>query len=163
MPSKDDLFMLTPPSLEGLEPIYLSYFMRWNSHKNYLFAKSRGFKELSWQRTQTIENYDQIDSIGYLLNPFLKYPKFAHAQATDYASKYIRYKMLGREEAKKLVAKHDSSLDPLVKADFCEFAGVSEVEFEEVLEGLYNEELFFKKDGKWQAKFEIGEGMKEDF
>lgn len=156
--SKNDIFMLHPPSLEGLEPIYLSYFMRWNSHKNYLFSKKRGFKDLGgeWQRTQTIENYDQIDSIGYLLHCWLKYPKFAHAQATDYASKYIRYGMMDKEEAKVLVKKHDHALDPRVKADFCDFISMSEDEFLSVIDGFYNEDYFSKIGGKWVLKKELG-------
>lgn len=37
-PSADDL--------NKLDPIYLSYFIKWNSYSNYIFAKSRGFSDL---------------------------------------------------------------------------------------------------------------------
>jgi hypothetical protein len=38
-------FLDAPPT-DGLEPIYLSYFLPWNSHENYQFAMSRGFVDL---------------------------------------------------------------------------------------------------------------------
>ena len=63
-------------------------------------AKRWGFKHLGheYQREGSVDNYDQIDSIGYLFNPFLKYPKFGHSIATDIASRRIRYGLKSREE-----------------------------------------------------------------
>lgn len=80
-------FKPTKTDLDKLEPIYLSYFVKWNSYANYLFAKSRGFMNLQgeWDRSHCAENFDQIDSIGYILQAWLKYPKYAHAMASDYA------------------------------------------------------------------------------
>ena len=48
-----------------LNPIYLSYFVPWNSHHNYEVAKRWGFHHLGheYEREGFIENYDQIDSI----------------------------------------------------------------------------------------------------
>ncbi|MGM0411523.1 MAG: N-acetyl sugar amidotransferase [Bacillota bacterium] len=156
--SKKDLVFIDPPSnneLEKLEPIYLSYFVRWNSYKNYLFAKKRGFIDLEneWNRSNHVENYDQIDSIGYLFHPWLKYPKFGHAFATDYASRMVRYGLIEREEAVELVKKHDHNLDQKIIDDFCEFLGYDLDQFWEIVDRFYNEDLF-KKDihGKWVLK-----------
>lgn len=33
--------------MEYLDPIYVSYFVPWNSISNYHFAKSRGFHDLT--------------------------------------------------------------------------------------------------------------------
>ena len=103
--SMKDLSLCVYPELEaiqavGLEPIYLSYFVRWNSYKNYLFAKKRGFQDLTheWRREHHIEDFDQVDSRAYLVHPWMKYPKFGHASATDYASRFIRYGLITREE-----------------------------------------------------------------
>jgi N-acetyl sugar amidotransferase len=58
----------------NLEPIYLSYFIPWDGHRNYQIAKKYGFRDLSheWKRNGYIENYDQIDSIGYIMNTWMK-------------------------------------------------------------------------------------------
>jgi len=118
-------------------------------------AKRKGFHDLTheWRRTHHIEDFDQIDSRAYLVHSWMKYPKFGHASATDYAARMVRYGMLTREEAFKLVEKHDHALDPLSVRDFCDFLGYSETEFWEIIDKLYNPDLFEKnKLGRWVLK-----------
>lgn len=88
----------------------------------------------------------------------MKYPKFGHASATDYTARYIRYGLMSREEAIRIVKDRDGELDPLCIRDFCEFCGYSESEFWNIIEKFYNTELF-KKDqyGKWRLKNPIWE------
>ena len=156
----DELTYLEAPSrdlLDKLDPIYLSYFVEWNGIKNYEFAKRRGFKDLTheWDRTNHIENFNQIDSYGYLLNAWMKFPKYGHAYATDYASRWVRYGLLTREEAVKLVEERDHNVDPKIVEDFCNFTGMTIEEFYEALDKLYNLELFEKNTwGQWRLKKE---------
>lgn len=156
--SLKDLNFFEPPAqneLDKLDPIYLSYFIEWNSFKNYTIAKAKGFHDLTheWDRTHHVENFDQIDSRAYLVHSWMKYPKFGHASATDYAARMVRYGMLTREEAFDLVKKHDHDLDPLSVRDFCEFLGYKETEFWSIIDLLYNRELFVKDSiGKWILK-----------
>ncbi|SKB95331.1 N-acetyl sugar amidotransferase [Lachnospiraceae bacterium] len=157
---RDELVYLDAPSrevLNGLDPIYLSYFVEWNGVKNYEFAKKRGFKDLTheWDRTNHIENFNQIDSYGYLLNAWMKYPKYGHAYATDYAARWVRYGILSREEAVKLAEERDHDLDPKIVDDFCKFTGMSVREFYVALDKLYNRELFeLNEFGQWRLKKE---------
>lgn len=164
--SYDDLTLLEAPSKEDLvkiEPIYLSYFILWNTIKNYEFAKTRGFKSLSgeWDRTNHIEDFNQIDNIGYLLNAWMKYPKYGHAYATDYAARWVRYGLLTREEAIKLVEERDHNLDQKIIDDFCQFTGYSLAEFWNIVENHYNKDLFEKNQfGQWRLKPEFIEARK---
>lgn len=149
--SINELEMTKAPSLDEmamLDPIYVSYFVQWNSYANYIFSKSRGFHDLTheWDRTHTIENFDQVESRACLVHAWLKYPKFGHASATDYASRFVRYGMISRDEAIQLVKEHDSKLDPKCVSDFIEFLGYSESEFWEIVDKLYNRDLFYKND-----------------
>ena len=83
----------------------------------------------------------------------MKYPKFGHASATDYAARYIRYGLMSREEAIQIVKERDGELDPLSVRDFCEFCGYSETEFWSIIDKFYNPELFEKDAfGKWRLK-----------
>jgi N-acetyl sugar amidotransferase len=144
-----------PNDMMGLEPTYLSYFVPWNSYKNYLFAKSRGFKDLAneWERSNHIENFDQIDSIAYLIHPWLKYPKFGHSVATDYASKFVRYGMMTRAEAINLVKKHDHAIDQKTIDDFCSFMGYSLSQFWDIVNTHYNRDIFRRdENGQWKLK-----------
>ena len=156
--------MLTkaPPTdeLSKLDPFYMSYFVPWNSIANYKFAKSRGFHDLSheWERSHHAENFDQVDSRGYLVNSWMKYPKFGHGSATDYMARFIRYGLVTREEAVKVVKERDSELDSLCVRDFCDFCGYSETEFWQIVEKFYNPELFTKTAiGEWKLKNPIWE------
>ena len=159
--SRDELAYLEAPSrelLDKLEPIYLSYFVKWNAIKNYEIAKRFGFKDLTheWDRTNHIENFNQIDSYGYLLNAWMKYPKYGHAYATDYASRWIRYGVLSREDGLKLVEERDHALDPKIIDDFCQFTGMSVNEFYNALDKLYNKDLFEKNEfEQWRLRKEF--------
>lgn len=153
----EDLALCRAPSIEELEKIdsiYLSYFVKWNSYENYLFAKTRGFRDLEgeWVRSHHIENFDQVDSRAYLVHPWMKYPKFGHATATDYAARFVRYGMLTREQAFELVKQHDSNLDEKCVEDFCEFCGYTKKEFWNIVDKFYDKDLFEKINGKWILK-----------
>lgn len=160
------LSLIKPPSseqMEKLDPMYVSYFVPWNSVSNYYFAKSRGFHDLEheWVRSQHIENYDQVDSRAYLVHPWMKYPKFGHTSATDYASRYIRYGLMSREEAVEQVKQHDGKLDPECVRDFCEFCGYSETEFWKIVDSFYNKDLFEKNSfNEWVLKNPVWANIK---
>jgi len=153
--SQKDLNFFDPPGkneLSKLDPVYLSYFVEWNSVNNFKLASKFGFHDLrnEWSRSHHIEDFDQVDSRAYLIHPWMKYPKFGHATATDYASRLIRYGLLNRDEAVEIVKKHDHDLDPKCIQDFCSFLGYSERAFWDIIDGFYNEEIFIKdKNGQW--------------
>ena len=165
--TEKDLFSARAPSVKdceefGLEPIFLSYFVPWNSFHNYEVAKRWGFRHLGheYEREGFIENYDQIDTIGYLLNIHLKYLKFGHAYPTDIASRWIRYGMKSREEMIPFVEENDSQLDQGIIDKFCEFTGMSVRDFWKTMDKWYNPELFEQdNDGVWHPKFKVGIGL----
>ena len=163
--SVKDLDSIKQPSPEEiqnaeLEMIYLSYFVPWNSVENYEIAKIHGFKHLGheYDREGAVENYDQVDSLIYLLNPFLKYPKYGHSMTTDIVSRWIRYGLKTREEMIPFVEKHDGKLDQGIVEKFCEFTKMSTSDFYNILDKWYNPDLFEKNSfGIWKKKFKVGQ------
>lgn len=144
--------------MQRLNPVYLSYFIRWNSYENYRTATRMGFHDLTheWQREHTPECYDQIDSRAYLVHAWMKYPKFGHATGTDYAARLIRYNLITREEGKALVRKHDHKLDARSVEDFCNFTGLSLREFYDTVDTFYNKDLFIKdRFGEWVLRHPV--------
>lgn len=140
------------------DSIYMSYFVKWNSFRNYQYAKKRGFQDLTheWKREHHIEDFTQVDSRGYLVHGWLRYPKFGYASATNLGSRFIRYGLLSREEAKQLVKEHDHKLDSLVVRDFCELAGYTPTEFWQIVDKFYNKDLFTKdENGRWVLKHPV--------
>jgi len=148
----------------GLEPIYLSYFLPWDSHRNYELAKRWGFRHLQHEyiREGTLEQYNQIDSIGYLLNQYLKYPKFGHASATEMASRWIRAGLKTRAEMILLVKEYDKILDQGIVDAFLSFTGMKPREFWKIMDKWFNSELFEQDQwGVWHEKFEVGKGLND--
>lgn len=147
-------------SAAELEPIYLSYFIPWDGYRNYEVAKRYGFRDLTheWRRDGYIEDYDQIDSIAYLMNVWMKYPKFGFARATDVVGYWIRSGRISKEEGVELIRQHDHKLDQLVLDDFLNFTGYSDREFWRIVDKFYNRELFEKNHyGEWILKYPVWE------
>lgn len=158
-----DLYSIRQPSISEmevneLEPIYLSYFVEWDSYHNYEVSLRNGFKHMDheWIREGTIENFNQIDSPGYLINQWFKYPKFGHSSVTEMASRYIRAGRMSRTEAIKLVNERDHKLDQRVLGDYCDFVGITVKNFYLMADKWYNKNLFFQdRYGVWHKKFKL--------
>ena len=150
---------LSVEHIDKIDPIYLGYFFKWSSTATYDFAKKRGFKDLSgyWHRSHCIEDFTQVDSFGYHVHSWLKYPKYGQGIATDHACRYIGYGDITREEAIKLVKERDHNLDSKAIQDFLDFTGYSATEFYEIIDRWYNTDIFYKDEyGVWKLKKEIG-------
>ena len=93
----EELNSILPPTKEELdrwnpEAYFLSYFVPWSSISNLKIARRYGFVDLSheWKREGCIEDFEQIDSMGYLVHIWLKYPKFGFQRTSDIAARRIR-------------------------------------------------------------------------
>lgn len=154
---KKDLNPLMHPTVEELdtiEPIYLSYFIPWSFENSYKIATEYGFKALGdeWKREGFVEDYGQIDAIGYLVDSWLRYPKMGYAQVTNVCGFWIRDGKITREDAVKLVRENDHKLDPLALEDYLEFSGYTKKQFIDIVERFYNREIFDKVNGVWKLK-----------
>ena len=135
-------------------PMFLSYFVPWDDEANLQVAKSHGFQTLGqeWVREGWIEDYTQIDSFGYLVHIWLKYPKFGFARASDIASRWVRKGLISRDEAMAIVMAKDHLLDGKALEDFCTILGYSETQFWDIVDRFWNREIFERVNGKWRIK-----------
>jgi N-acetyl sugar amidotransferase len=157
--SEKEIEMLRNPTDEEirkakLEPIYLSYFVPWDGYRNFQIAKRYGFRDLTheWKREGFIEDYDQVDSVAYLVHPQLKYMKFGFARATDVVGYWIRSGKITKEEGWKLIQEHDHKLDQKALDDFLRFTGFTDKEFWEIVDKFYNRDIFKRIDGVWKLQ-----------
>jgi N-acetyl sugar amidotransferase len=157
-----ELNSATPPLQTDLdrvkpEPIYMSYFVPWDDEHNRDIAKRYGFRDLhhEWKREGYIDDYGQIDSIAYMIHPWLKYPKFGFSRTSDITSRWIRKGMATREQAVELVRRHDHVLDQRALGDFTAFLGYSTKQFWTILEPFWNRDIFENVDGIWKLRKEI--------
>lgn len=137
--------------------IYLSYYVPWSSTVNLNIAMMYGFSDLTheWIREGYIENFEQIDSIAYIIHLWMKYPKFGFQRTSDIASRRVREGLLSLSEAKMLINKYDHMIDQRALEDFCNTLGYSKKEFWDVVDKFWNPNLFEKVDGVWMEKKDI--------
>ncbi len=149
--SDNKLNMIRFPSIDEieasqLEPIFLSYFQPWDGYENYQIAKKYGFRDISneWDRDGYVDEYDQIDSIGYLINYFIKYVKLGFGRTTDVVGYWRRsdHVSLSLAEGRELIQQEDHRLDQAVLDDFLDFTGYSDREFWDIVETHRNERIF---------------------
>lgn len=120
------------------EVIYLSYFFPWSSTTNLEVARRYGFRDLSheWIRDGCIENFEQIDSVAYMVHLWLKYPKFGFQRVSDIASRRVREGLLSLSDAKKLIVENDYKLDQRALWDFINVLGYTPKQFWDIVERL---------------------------
>lgn len=118
--------------------LYMSHFYPWDDIEHYHVAKGMGFKSLDdyddWPRMYWPESFSQLDSIGYPVHLWLKYPKFGFQRVTDVASRRVRAGYWTKEFARELIDKNDHMLDPMALQDFCQQLGYSRTEFWNIVE-----------------------------
>ena len=152
VPPTSDELKITNPAI-----MYLSYYVQWSSVINRNIAVSCGFSDLSheWIREGYIENFEQIDSIAYIIHLWMKYPKFGFQRTSDIASRRVREGLLSLSEAKKIIKECDHMIDQRGVEDYCSVLGYSKKEFWGIVDRFWNPDLFEKKNGFWVKKKDI--------
>ncbi len=150
-----------PEDFPDLEVIFTSYYVYWSRFFNADYAKSNGFITLEeeWKRWGMDGfEYEQIDTVGYLVNQYCKFIKFGFKCITELCSDAIRHGIMTREEAIKRVNEDDFKLDYEMEKDFREFIGITAKNFWFYIDKHVNRDLLEKKSYFYQ-----GWEYKEDF
>jgi len=157
--SKKEFNAITPPTDEGLrkvrpEAVFMSYFSPWSSITHLEVAKRYGFRDLTyeWKREGCVEDFEQIDSMGYMVHLWMKYPKFGFQRTSDIVSRRLREERLSLPEAKELIMLNDHKLDRRAMEDFISFLGYTPKQFWEIVDKFWNREIFEKVDDAWRLK-----------
>lgn len=146
-------------------PIFLSYYVPWSGRNNSEFAKTRGFKDLGdtgeWDRKGYANLYNQIDTIGYLVTCWFKYPKFGHHALSQELSLEIREGLITREEAVERVINEEYILDRKMLDDFLSYLEYSEDKFWEIVDKYANTDILEKRWGIWRLKENVEDALRQ--
>ena len=128
---------------------FMSYFYPWSSVDHLHYAKKMGFKTLTdtkeWQRQGVIEDFEQIDSYGYLTHLWLRYPRHGYQRTTDIVSRRIREGKMTRDEGMVLINEHDHVLDPQALKNFCDVLEYEEDDFWNIVNRATWNQHYFKE------------------
>lgn len=134
-----------------------SYFEPWDSYRNYVVAKEHcGLIEKDEGNAGTFTNFAQNDQALYTLHAYMMYLKFGFGRATQDAGIEIRRGAMTRDQALNLVRMYDNSYPHDLIDTYLEYYQMTQDEFDAVLDKHVSRDLFDKKKGIWQPKFEVG-------
>ena len=97
-----DVKILKEKSILG---IFLGYYERWDSIRNFNISKEHGFKEYEKDLEGCYFNFEKIDNYQHGIHDYFKFLKFGFARATDQLSYQIRRGKIKRSDAIKIVKK----------------------------------------------------------
>lgn len=152
---------------DGLEQkeikgVWLQYYAKeWSQYHNSMFSLANGF----WCRPTnhnpadigTHGNYFQMDEDILQVQQMCKYIKFGFGQGTDHACYDIRIGRITREEGIALVKSFDGLCSPKYVNDFCQYIGISPVEFWRVANTFRGPMWKTDNQGNWTLKNPIWE------
>ena len=159
----NDLYFFNFPNEEevmkkNLSFTHWSYYENWDSYTNYLTAKNHcGLLEKDDANSGTFTNFAQNDQALYSLHAYLMYLKFGFGRATQDAGIEIRRGAMTREQALNLVKIYDNMYPSEHIDKYLDYYKMSKEEFDVVIDKWVNKDLFFKEDGIWNPKFEVGQ------
>lgn len=120
------------------EVIYMGAIYPYSTQDSLKIARKAGFIDLDdsfeWQRSGSCDSYSQIDSIGYIVHIWCKFPKFGFQRVSDMACRFVREGEMSREQAITLINDRDYMLDRLAKLDFCRTINITEQYFDSVVD-----------------------------
>lgn len=137
-----------------------SYYEAWDSYRNYVVAKEYcGLKEKEEGTSGTFTNFAQNDQALYSLHAYLMYLKFGFGRATQDAGIEIRRGAMTRDQALNLVMAFDNQYPHDFIELYLEYYEMTKTEFDSVIDGYANKNLFEKQNGFWEPKFNVGQEL----
>lgn len=110
--SRRDLIQYSYPSdadlrSAGVTGIFLGYFFPWDGYQNAIIAQGYGFETFPRAVEGSLASYENLDNHQTGIHDYFKFLKYGFGRATDIANNHIRRGRLSREDAVRLVKRHD--------------------------------------------------------
>lgn len=91
----------------GVTGIFLGYYLPWDGLMNAIIAQGYGFETYPKAVEGSVVNYENLDNVHTGIHDYFKYLKYGFGRATDLACLHVRRGRLLREDAVRLVMRHD--------------------------------------------------------
>jgi len=153
--TKEDLLPYRYPSEEelkaaGIRGAFMGYYFKWDARPQVELVRKHGFSVKEDGPVEcTYLNYENLDEATYAVHDLMKFVKFGFSRATDHACLDIRNGRITREEGVRLVKEYDGKRPKKAVAEFLKYSGLSEAEFDRVVDSFTDKALFeTDADGK---------------
>ena len=136
----------------GITGVFLGYYFKWDARPQVELVRKHGFSVKEDGPVEcTYLNYENLDEATYAVHDLLKFVKFGFSRATDHACLDIRNGRITREEGVKLVEQYDGKRPRRAIAEFLKYSGISEAEFDKVVDS-FTDKALFETDGSGTLK-----------
>jgi N-acetyl sugar amidotransferase len=130
----------------GVTGIFLGYFFPWDGYQNAIIAQGYGFETFPHVVEGSLASYENLDNHQTGIHDYFKYLKYGFGRASDIANNHIRRGRLTREDAVRLVRRHDGRfpstyLGRPIEQILAEI-GMSLDEFNSICDRFTNKRLF---------------------
>lgn len=130
----------------SIRGIFLGYYERWDSIRNYKISKKNGFSEYKGNLEGCYFNFEKIDNYQHGIHDYFKFLKFGFGRATDQLSYSIRRGLISREKAIKLVQKIEGKYPHTYMGkslkDILKKINMTENEFLKICDKFTNKKIF---------------------
>ncbi len=133
----------------GTQAIFLGHFFAWDPETSLAVAKAHGFGTRTQGPKTGYYDYADIDDEFISINHYLKWYKFGFTRLFDNLSLEIRNGRMTRDEAIDIVLKRGEEAPCEDIARFCDFLGISQDHFYEVIERFRNPDIWIRRNGTW--------------
>jgi N-acetyl sugar amidotransferase len=165
---RDRVLQYTYPSEQEMEDAnlritFLGYFWKdWSLVDNANFSVLRGLdirREKPWDIGDPL-GVTSLDEDWVTLNQMIKYLKFGFGRMIDYINEDIRNGRMTREQGSELAEQYDGTCAPRYIESFCDYIGISVVQFWQQVDKSVNPVLFEKEGlGRYKPRFKVGVGL----
>ncbi len=142
-PTEDEL------QRKGVQAVFLGYYFKWDPATSLEVAGRHGFKVRKEGPKTGYYDYADIDDDFISIHHYLKWYKFGFTRSFDNLSLEIRNGRIAREEAIRILEQRgdETPYDDIAK--FCNFVGITQEHFFEVIERFRNPDVWVNRNGKW--------------
>ena len=157
----NDFAPYIPPSAESLEESgvvvhYLGYYLKWDPQECFYYAAENTGFHANTERTEgTYSKYSSIDDKIDMFHYFTTLIKFGIGRATYDAAQEVRNDKITREEAVHLVKRFDQEFPKRYYKDFLEYIGLTDDEFNQIVDRFRSPHLWEKVDDLWKLKHTV--------
>ena len=154
----NDFAPYIPPTPEEIQEsdvkvTFLGYFEKWDPQECYYYSvDNTGFMPSYERSIGTYSRYTEIDDKIVPFHFYMTYIKFGIGRATYDSAQEVRNGKITRNEALHLVSKFDGEFPEKYLKEFCEYIGITEEEFYEIVDGFRSPHLWGKSRGVWKLR-----------
>jgi len=139
---------------QGINGLFYGDYFLWDpiAHTNEI--KKIGWSELESAPAGSYSKAENCDMKFIDLRERIKFLKYGYGRATDQLNIEIRSNNIDRKTALEIVKKIDGQVAEENIQEFCGFVGIDREEYDLIVDGFVNFELFEKSGNVWLPTFE---------